>query len=95
MSRSAAFSGCLNSALSSRVTFASSALTSRPPPLPAAPSDVLVKRVKNAYPIYGRGYERDLDVVDAWLSEVEGLTFFGRQGLFAHDNTHHALRRCP
>ena len=61
-------------------------------PLPAPPVRVTVKRARNAYPIYGIGYERDLEATDAWLSGLEGLTFFGRQGLFAHDNTHHALR---
>lgn len=61
-------------------------------PLPSAPTQVVVKRAKNAYPVYGTGYERDVDAVDAWLGTLEGLTFFGRQGLFAHDNTHHALR---
>jgi hypothetical protein len=29
--------------------------------------------------------------LDQWLSQVDGLLTFGRQGLFAHDNTHHAL----
>ena len=29
--------------------------------------------------------------MDAWLGGLDGLVTFGRQGLFAHDNTHHAL----
>jgi hypothetical protein len=29
--------------------------------------------------------------VDGWLAGIEGLLSFGRQGLFAHDNTHHTL----
>ena len=29
--------------------------------------------------------------VDEWLLGLEGLLVFGRQGLFAHDNTHHAF----
>ena len=29
--------------------------------------------------------------MDEWLGGIEGLVTFGRQGLFAHDNTHHAL----
>ncbi len=61
-------------------------------PLPATPIEIVVKRAKNAYPIYGTGYETAVDTVDGWLSGLEGLVFFGRQGLFAHDNTHHALR---
>ena len=26
-----------------------------------------------------------------WVSRIDGLTTLGRQGLFAHDNTHHTL----
>jgi len=52
---------------------------------------VTTRRLRQAYPIYRRGYERHFALVDQWLSEVEGLLTFGRQGLFVHDNTHHAL----
>ena len=52
---------------------------------------VETKRLRQAYPIYLRGYEEKLRVMDDWLGRLEGLLTFGRQGLFAHDNTHHAL----
>jgi hypothetical protein len=29
--------------------------------------------------------------MDDWVNGLEGIVTFGRQGLFAHDNTHHAL----
>jgi hypothetical protein len=29
--------------------------------------------------------------MDHWVAQMRGLLTFGRQGLFAHDNTHHAL----
>jgi len=29
--------------------------------------------------------------VDSWISAVPNFLSYGRQGLFAHDNTHHAL----
>jgi hypothetical protein len=29
--------------------------------------------------------------MDEWVGRIDGLVTFGRQGLFAHDNTHHAL----
>ena len=49
------------------------------------------RRLRQAYPIYRRGYEQHFGKIDQWLSGVEGLLTFGRQGLFVHDNTHHAL----
>lgn len=52
---------------------------------------ITVRRLPYAYPIYRLGYEGHFDHVDRWLGEVDGLLTFGRQGLFAHDNTHHAL----
>ncbi|MCS6953513.1 MAG: FAD-dependent oxidoreductase [Bryobacterales bacterium] len=50
-----------------------------------------VRRLEQAYPVYMLGFRRHFDVLDAWASQLEGLVSFGRQGLFAHDNTHHAL----
>ena len=61
-------------------------------PLPAAPTSVCVKRLRFAYPIYRQGYERAFAALDVWASEQPNMLTFGRQGLFAHDNTHHALR---
>lgn len=60
-------------------------------PLVRSPVAVQVKRLRHAYPIYLTGYERHFDAHDAWASSQERLLTFGRQGLFAHDNTHHAL----
>jgi protoporphyrinogen oxidase len=57
----------------------------------AAPLHVEVKRVPRAYPVYRVGYEGAFEAVDEWATQVPGLLHFGRQGLFAHDNTHHAL----
>lgn len=55
------------------------------------PLHVEIKRVPSAYPVYRVGYEAAFGLVDDWASSVPGLLHFGRQGLFAHDNTHHAL----
>lgn len=58
----------------------------------AAPiSNVTVRRLRFAYPIYNIGFEQAFQTVDNWLGSIEGFLSFGRQGLFAHDNTHHAL----
>jgi len=60
-------------------------------PLPAPPIATFVRRLPQAYPSYRRGYEKALDPLDRWIGEQEHLLTYGRQGLFAHDNTHHAL----
>lgn len=60
-------------------------------PLARPPVGVLVRRLKQAYPIYLQGYEKPFGVLDAWADSLPDLLTYGRQGLFAHDNTHHAL----
>ena len=60
-------------------------------PLPGKPYRVLVRRLRQAYPVYLRGYEVPFAALDAWAGSLPGILTFGRQGLFAHDNTHHAL----
>lgn len=50
-----------------------------------------VRRIPNAYPIYRIGSESALAEVGSWLDDRGGWVSYGRQGLFAHDNTHHAL----
>ena len=60
--------------------------------LPAVqPVEVVVRRLSHAYPIYTTGYEEHFAALDAWAQTQPRLLTFGRQGLFAHDNTHHAL----
>jgi protoporphyrinogen oxidase len=60
-------------------------------PLKSPPKKVLTRRITHAYPVYSKGYEKAFDQIDRWLGRVQNLVSFGRQGLFAHDNTHHAL----
>ena len=60
-------------------------------PLKNPPKTVVTHRISHAYPIYNEGYESHFDRIDHWLGQVENLLSFGRQGLFAHDNIHHAL----
>ena len=60
-------------------------------PLHATVSRAVSRRLPQAYPIYTEGYRRVFDTLDSWAGQMEGLLTFGRQGLFAHDNTHHAL----
>jgi len=51
----------------------------------------VTRRLPAAYPIYRAGYERHFRRLDDWIEGHDGLLSFGRQGLFAHDNLHHAL----
>ena len=60
-------------------------------PLPVPIEAVHVERLRFAYPIYEIGYERHFRALDEWAATLPGALTFGRQGLFAHDNTHHAL----
>jgi protoporphyrinogen oxidase len=60
-------------------------------PRPAPVAKVITRRLRQAYPVYRRGYEEYFSVMDEWLGGIDGMLTFGRQGLFAHDNTHHTL----
>lgn len=56
------------------------------------PTGGRVVRLPAAYPVYHLGFEADRDVVDGWARALPGLLTLGRQGLYVHDNAHHALR---
>jgi len=60
-------------------------------PLARPPVGVMVRRLRQAYPVYLTGYEKPFGVLDTWADSLPNLLTYGRQGLFAHDNTHHAL----
>ncbi len=57
----------------------------------ARPRQVVVRRITHAYPIYRAGRSSAFPTIDAWASAQPRLLILGRQGLFAHVNTHHAL----
>lgn len=60
--------------------------------LPPAPViGVEVARLAQAYPVLRTGYADPLARLDAWARERPALLTLGRQGLFVHDNAHHAL----
>jgi protoporphyrinogen oxidase len=58
---------------------------------PVRQGSVTVRRLRHVYPVYALGYEHSLDGLDLWARSLPTVTTFGRLGLFAHDNTHHAL----
>lgn len=60
-------------------------------PLPARPVAYEARKLPQAYPIYVDGYEEPWGILDRWADSLPRLLTYGRQGLFAHDNTHHAL----
>jgi len=60
-------------------------------PVRAPIERVVVHRLRQAYPVYARGYDQYFGKVDEWIGQLGGLLTLGRQGLFAHDNTHHTL----
>ena len=60
-------------------------------PLPGKVVETVSRRLPHAYPVYRRGFEAHLERLESALASIDGLVSFGRQGLFAHDNTHHAL----
>lgn len=60
-------------------------------PIEAKLRRTVTRRLSYAYPVYDRSFEPNLKLMDHWVGGMRGLLTFGRQGLFAHDNTHHAL----
>jgi protoporphyrinogen oxidase len=60
-------------------------------PIQCEISGVHVRRIPYIYPLYRQGYEDHFEKLDAWVSEIPRLLSFGRQGLYVHDNTHHAI----
>jgi protoporphyrinogen oxidase len=58
---------------------------------PVAPRGVAVRRVRHVYPVYTLDYAGHLAALTAWADGLDRVTSFGRLGLFAHDNTHHAI----
>jgi protoporphyrinogen oxidase len=60
-------------------------------PIGSPISGVHVQRIPFIYPLYRQGYERHFEELDTWVSSLPKLLSFGRQGLYVHDNTHHAI----
>ena len=60
-------------------------------PLPAPAIAVETRRLPQAYPIYDLGFQEHLSKVEQWIGSLPRFLTYGRQGLFVHDNTHHAL----
>lgn len=60
-------------------------------PVRAPIEAAFIRRLPHAYPVPALGHERPLRAAEEHLDGVRGLVCAGRQGVFMHDNTHHAL----
>ena len=49
------------------------------------------RRLPKVYPIYDLDYKEKFENLIDWSTSQNRMTVFGRQGLFAPDNLHHAL----
>ena len=56
-----------------------------------APAEVHVERLAHAYPVLRAGFADPFARLDGWAAAQPALRTLGRQGLFVHDNAHHAL----
>lgn len=60
-------------------------------PVPGDPAETTVRRVTDVYPVYTPAtLARRRDLL-AWAGRLHRVRTLGRQGLFVHDNSHHAL----
>ncbi|MCC7077850.1 MAG: FAD-dependent oxidoreductase [Acidimicrobiia bacterium] len=60
-------------------------------PVPGDPVETTVRRVTDVYPVYTPAtLARRRDLL-AWAGRLHRVRTLGRQGLFVHDNSHHAL----
>ena len=50
-----------------------------------------LKRTAFAYPQYDLDFEKQIETIEAYYEELPDIIPFGRQALFAHDNTHHTI----
>ena len=59
-------------------------------PAPEVVSHTMIKR-DNVYPVYDLEFRKNLSQIENYLDSLNRLITLGRQGLFVHDNVHHAI----
>lgn len=57
----------------------------------AAVVDGLVHRIPRCYPVYERGYKKNLVPVERYLDTIKGLNVIGRYGSFKYNNQDHSI----
>lgn len=50
-----------------------------------------VYRIPRCYPVYQRGYKKNLAPVESYLGTIRGLTVIGRYGAFKYNNQDHSI----
>lgn len=58
---------------------------------PAKVIDGCVVRMPKAYPVYDDEYQRNVDVIRQWLSNLENLQVAGRNGMHKYNNQDHSM----
>lgn len=53
--------------------------------------EILTKRIKSAYPVFNKGYHKDLTEIINFLSKNGDVFSIGRQGLFSYANMDHCI----
>ena len=50
-----------------------------------------VVRICRSYPVYARGYEQHMKIIQNAIDEIKGLTCIGRNGSFKYNNQDHSI----
>lgn len=60
-------------------------------PLRCPVRTAFARRIRHAYPVYDLDFEARFKKIDDYVNQISCLISLGRQGLYAHDNTHHTM----
>ncbi|MFC1493691.1 protoporphyrinogen/coproporphyrinogen oxidase [Thermodesulfobacteriota bacterium] len=60
-------------------------------PITSPVKDVFIRRLSHAYPVYDLDFKQRFNTLEKYLNNLRGIISLGRQGLFIHDNIHHAF----
>jgi protoporphyrinogen oxidase len=50
-----------------------------------------IHRIPRCYPVYNRGYRKNLGPIEKYLQTIDGLTAIGRDGAFKYNNQDHSI----
>jgi protoporphyrinogen oxidase len=58
----------------------------------ASPKDISVLKFNKAYPVYYKGYEATLELINEEFAKVQGLQLAGRNAMYRWNNMHHSVK---